>query len=45
VRGHRSPAVDCAWSPDNELVATLDEDGRIALWDVPQRRFMKFLRG
>jgi WD40 repeat protein len=45
VRGHRSPVVDCAWSPDDELVASLDEDGRIALWSVPQRRFLRFLRG
>jgi WD40 repeat protein len=45
VRGHRSPVVDCAWSPENEVVATLDQDGRIALWDVPRRRFVTFLRG
>lgn len=45
VRGHRDPIVDCAWSPDGRRVATLSWDGRIALWNARDGKFLAFLDG
>lgn len=43
VRGHAAQITDCAWSPRGRTVATLDEDGRIALWNARSGRLERFL--
>jgi WD40 repeat protein len=43
THGHAREIIDLAWAPDDALVASLDTDGRIALWDVKHGRFDRFL--
>jgi len=45
VRGHELEVVASAWSSDGSSVATLGEDGRVALWDVERARLVRFLPG
>lgn len=43
IRGHAAQVTDCVWSPRGRRIATLDEDGRIALWNARSGRLERFL--
>jgi len=43
VRGHASRIQECVWSPRGDTLASVDRDGRIALWDAGDGRLVRFL--
>lgn len=38
LRGHESPVIRIAWSGDGNFLATLDQHGRVVVWDANSRK-------
>ncbi len=45
LRGHLDSVLDCAYSPDGSLLATVSEDQSVRLWDVQTGNLRTLLRG
>jgi WD40 repeat protein len=43
VRGHADPIHDLVWSPNARVLASIDQSGRIGIWDLPTSSLRRFL--